>query len=471
MAKKKGMPVPIDNGDGLLCLRVFVPNSTEWVIMAKSAIYAMSRGRYWNGETGSIMDAQLIAQAMYNTAMVGDCDCGEIDLSGVETSIEQLSQELIDMQVIVNNNFGCGCSGVCSCGGSSGGVDLTPPDWVNPYDLIIPPLPDGQNQTDVSFDAWKCQASNHGVTRLKALVISLREMVALGQVGFSEFVERVNAQFADSFAVDVVFALFSSVVTFVTGVLDAEMTRVLTDWIDENYGSLVDSIHCAESPTGAYTGVLGVINDSSASTVVKYALRFLFLIIPYRAMFLEETERGELPTYAYVCGCPTPSSCALLPNLPAGYECIQVPLVEGNTSVTLTDAGDDWYRAELSGVTNIMNVDAPKPDGVTSANLGGAIIFWRSGSGSLIATSSTLSINANIGDIIMNPQEDIIGLSDQGNHPAIKAWWDAEFANLPGISRRYRDMVATNHTVQIRSTDGSANPYWVEMKVVYIYQV
>jgi hypothetical protein len=81
------VPIPSDwNGEDWRCIQVQFPDSPEWSGLLVGLLTLLTRGRYWDEDTGRIVDAQKIAWEIFNRAYpFVSCDGGDIPCPEPET--------------------------------------------------------------------------------------------------------------------------------------------------------------------------------------------------------------------------------------------------------------------------------------------------------------------------------------------------------------------------------------------------
>jgi len=93
MSQKAQMPIPNDwDGESQFCVCIAWPDSAQWYGVLQGVLTSMTRGRFWDGETGNIKDAQQIGWDIWeaNKGMepcggTGECEtCIIIDEFGVQ---------------------------------------------------------------------------------------------------------------------------------------------------------------------------------------------------------------------------------------------------------------------------------------------------------------------------------------------------------------------------------------------------
>lgn len=366
--------------DGVLCFKVFVPRSTNWVIVFKTALANMERGRYWNEDTGIVTDAQTIARAINESVL--ECDCGSSDTEAIEEVLSNLSQleaqvsllrgELDRMNVYVNNyNGGCGCNGngVSAQSGTDG-------DFPIDGDVTVPPYEHGENQPDGEFDDWKCQSSSHVVAKVSQFLAGLRQMVASQLVTYNNVGDYVGEVFGEmSPAVRWSIGLYTSLVTFVTNVMTVDLYIASSDWVGENGGQIADALYCGETPLQSYNNVRALIAESNLPTVTKYVLYTVFLVPSLSFLFRPVGQRIQIPSYDHACNCggASPTTCTPI-DLPEGFGCVIIPLEYDLDESSSTDYGSQpdgsYFSRNNSGQPEQSYYNTPDtelyiPDGAT----------------------------------------------------------------------------------------------------------
>lgn len=99
------VPIPSDwlEEDGYINILMCVPNSPQWLSVVKGQINDLARGRGWNGDTGTVTEAQAIGEGIYNSMSVCDLEiylsriADALDGGGQRYSIADILQALNDI--------------------------------------------------------------------------------------------------------------------------------------------------------------------------------------------------------------------------------------------------------------------------------------------------------------------------------------------------------------------------------------
>ncbi len=93
MGQKAQVPIPDDwDGDDTLCVCVAWPNSVKWLGILQGLLSAPTRGRFWDGATGNILDVQEVAWQIWGANMpLKDCGGGALIEVGIGALVGDLS--------------------------------------------------------------------------------------------------------------------------------------------------------------------------------------------------------------------------------------------------------------------------------------------------------------------------------------------------------------------------------------------
>ncbi len=98
MSQRAQVPIPNDwDGDGTICACIAWPNSTQWLGILQGLLSAPTRGRFWDGETGSVRDIQEIAWQIWEKNMpLQDCGSGSLIKANIGVLVGDLSMTRIN---------------------------------------------------------------------------------------------------------------------------------------------------------------------------------------------------------------------------------------------------------------------------------------------------------------------------------------------------------------------------------------
>lgn len=98
-------PIPNDwNGTDWECFIIEWPFSEQWVGILRGFVTTPLRGRFWDGKTGSIIDAQDIGREIEERNPVTTCDAMVVELQRIAAAIENIDANS-DTQVTIQTNI------------------------------------------------------------------------------------------------------------------------------------------------------------------------------------------------------------------------------------------------------------------------------------------------------------------------------------------------------------------------------
>jgi hypothetical protein len=360
-------PIPADNDsvDGILCITAYVPNSTDWIQTFYRVLRTMAQGRYWDGDTGIVVEAQEIGLAIWETAQMHECE-GGCDCQG---ELEIIQQQIIQLQEIVNemsttitihNNVGC-CGGenstTTTTTGGNGGTGATglptgwgDIDWDGDYPMSTQPPP-----TDNDFDEWKCNVAKNMLAGLRTVLVNVAGLVGTAEENTEQVQGYLIATLSwldgDSEYLTTLWATYYLMATYVIEVFTAGMSIATVNWLDDHNEELRNALYCGENLNESTANFNELVNQSGLGLIANQFVKLAFKMTKPQALYYDVSERTEVTEYAGECNCePEPFTCESL-NLPSGWTCLQAQLSMRNASggglSTLVDNGDGTYTANI----------------------------------------------------------------------------------------------------------------------------
>lgn len=308
-------PIPDDNDsvNGVVCFKVVVPNSTGWIQTFHRALDSMALGRSWVRDTGIIVEAQAIGLMIAESAQQVNCgECEPCDHSEIETALSEIMgilEEINQMNVTIHNNVGCGC-GVQETTTTTTTTGAFPDGWGDidwdgdyPMSTNLPP-------TDPNYLEYKCNASNHAIKALRDVSVQIVGVVQTGEEATEQVQDILVSSLAwldNSLGLEAwfsglwqVFYLFS---TQVINQFTAGMSIAVVNWIDDNYGSLVNSLYCANNHQQSYDNFVAMVNLSPLGLVSNQFVKLVMRMVRLQALYFEESDRVVIPMYSGTCEC------------------------------------------------------------------------------------------------------------------------------------------------------------------------
>jgi hypothetical protein len=164
------------------------PKSEQWLSVLRGVLTIAAEGRFWNGETGIIIDAQAIIRATYdynlrNLEVLLDCDNGTLLVEAVVNLGLQLTQAINGLELKSTNNItvennelteeilqimanNCTCNN-CPGSGSSSTPTMPAPNPCNYQNPFNPPSVTPPGDTFPStfgslemYNSYRCQVAH-----------------------------------------------------------------------------------------------------------------------------------------------------------------------------------------------------------------------------------------------------------------------------------------------------------------------
>lgn len=269
---------------GMFCL----PNSLKWKAVIAGTLSDLAFGRFWDGFTGNIKDAQQRGNELQESLIMG---CEDV-FTGI---VEALSA----MTVAIQNQSGCGCESV--------GTELPEEPSDGP-----PTIPDDNFPDVPTYDYYKCKAAGEIVRRQiqsQSILIanSAEGYLNAGIVTVTTVVTFVltGAGFAGLLAL--LGFVAKLVQALVTGEgLDLENVRdELTTYQDE----LMCALFCAPNTDDAKTAYMAIIETTAMNAVEKEYIELYLQPVILNWLFVYQEEIDVLPTVydCSECGCTVPA--------------------------------------------------------------------------------------------------------------------------------------------------------------------
>ena len=142
---KSLLPIPDDwNGEDWLLGFICVPDSTLWRSYVSGQIYGLTRGRAWDGETGSIKGAQEIGRLIFESVYM-------TNMTELAEAITAIASAISSEQRTIDVDVKCGC---CSGGSGTSGSGGSPADETE-IEFDGENAPDGFDSV-TEFNAYRC---------------------------------------------------------------------------------------------------------------------------------------------------------------------------------------------------------------------------------------------------------------------------------------------------------------------------
>lgn len=274
------------------------PASVGWDGIMRGAIYDLTRGRSWDGNTGNIVDTQEITKEIYNTMSI--CDDVIAGLSGIEQAI-----------------IGLGSSAsACSC---EGGSEFEP----EPSDGTVDIGPGQRFPDQATYDLAKCSAANGIYDQVLDTIISLAiyDVDTLLSGGISIAVGLVTTLIASGpigWGVAVILGVVSGIVTLLGGQVSFDLTDIKVI-LQTEHEALVCALYSASNTTSANAAFMAVVDGAGATPFESQLISFMLTDKLLNQLFNDMEQSVQ----DYVS--PDPVDCSACPADP----CVPVPILVG----------------------------------------------------------------------------------------------------------------------------------------------
>jgi len=269
--KETGKPIPGDwDGENYSLYLLCGPDSILWDGYIRGAIFELTRGRQWDGNTGNIKAVQDIAWEIYDSM----AKCNEL-----VTAIKELG----NVQVTINNSGGgCGC---CDDGEDLGGSTIQNGGGGEPYYGSEPPAAeDRTGDPPPGFDSWtaydqnKCNVSSAIVS---GLALWFRRFSQVQDVGF------VTGGLVLGLAAGTVLTFPPAIIVVIIGIMvllyvESQSLEALADDIEANKDELQCGIYNALSSTAGIDFLrskLSIFIDNQFPAAVAWAAKKLITFV------------------------------------------------------------------------------------------------------------------------------------------------------------------------------------------------
>lgn len=230
-------PIPSDWDENSWCNYIVCwPDSQLWRGLLLGLVTSPMRGRFWDGKTGTITDAQITGRTILE--LNKDLEVGCMSCSQ--------AQELTDAMISAMASFSGGGAG-CSTGSGCAGAEEPPPSEVEPGppgEQVGDP-PDGFD-TWADYEEYKCAIATWIVEGLEVDLAWAEtiDIVALTVTGLAAAL-LIPVPFSRVAAILAFFAALSAQGVFLTGIQSAQAA------VAANFDELVCSLYQSADAEGA----------------------------------------------------------------------------------------------------------------------------------------------------------------------------------------------------------------------------
>ena len=306
-------PIPDDwNGQDWKCWCIEWPDSQDWLTLLYGWITTPKRGRFWDGSSGTITDAQEIGKQIYQR----NFNLEECLVSCNDTFINLLTEISTNIAITASATAGCGCSGgsiVPTTPGSEAGIP--------PYRYSEPPSEAGSPE----FELRKCQLAYIGHSNIREYVSAIDAsgvdaiISATGRAAIPIVTTTIGVLLGElATPFPILDAIVGGVVGFVLGVAlslledGIDLADIVTN-LDANEEDYICALYLSSGATEAIMDYLQVASSSGMSTANQGVLSALLWVDWLNVLYFSpdgvsaglETvlEDFQSPVDCSVCGC------------------------------------------------------------------------------------------------------------------------------------------------------------------------
>ena len=287
--------------DGLLCLKIYIPNDpTGYYLSAMSGAFS-DMGRWVNWEKDGTNRARLAAIAWkeaidftYTNGWLNCMDCcDEID------DILKRIEELENMNINVNCG-GCGCG----CGCKNGSDSMVGEDGL-PISTGIPPVP-STDEPENFVGAWLCDAANEFVDKWIDFYGNMFNLGIIGQGSLAAILSLAIAAGILTGGIGTILILIAAI-TILPAATAADWIR---DWLVENHDGLVCAMVSAASPAVAFNNSLAYLaahksdqHGTFAGAWIERVIQPVFQDTDWNLLFTPDSFEISPGNVGSVCNC------------------------------------------------------------------------------------------------------------------------------------------------------------------------
>jgi hypothetical protein len=254
-----------DDWEGEYCkFAVCWPNSPQWLAVLRGVLTLPARGRFWDGHTGSILEAQSIIRETFDSNL-------HLEESLMSCNDSSIGEALAQIAIALAAQTANGC---CERQGSGGAPTVAPPfNPIIPGNPDIDPPPTGF-ETWEEFNAQKCSIAWNIVETLET---DLGNMTFQVFGGFS--VSALAALLAIAFATPIPF---DDIIAIAGLLLSVEAVVIITttlSLVNDNEEDLVCELYNGQSSSDSRTMYLAkfaeLVSSGVANPVEAFAVNSL----------------------------------------------------------------------------------------------------------------------------------------------------------------------------------------------------
>lgn len=260
-----------DDFDGDYCeYSVCWPSSRQWLAVLRGVLTIPFDGRFWNGNTGSILGAKAqieptLTHNLQNIEVIMSCS------SDVSNALLQIAAAL-NNQTAVGGGSGSGC-----CGGSTGGAGMYPPNPggvdTTDSDPATDPPPEGYD----SWEQYETQRCGVATQIMEDLQTSLGQMTIIVVSGLSveALVELLIVTLTLTISTAGLVAIAGLLLTIGATVICATALSLVNDNFAELVCALLDGTNSQTSRASFLAKWYEIVDDAAIDPIEGFAIKQL----------------------------------------------------------------------------------------------------------------------------------------------------------------------------------------------------
>jgi len=308
------MPIPDDwDGEQWCCHVVEWPFSEQWTAILLGLITTPQRGRFWDGRTGTITDAQAVGLQIFQRNLLEECDMGCL-----EDLANAISSLALSVSTSISNAGGCGCTGT----GGSGIFEAEPETFQDDGTTF----PNGYD-TRLEYSSAKCDLAAYIINRWVDDLTRLRQIDASGKAA-SALVPLLSLSFLTPVPFDDLLGLAGVVLALVAISISAfvDACGELIAWLQALDVCLIytaPTVEAAKTNLQTDLDSQTFTQDTLTKLIFTYLLNFDALNVLYGDkpvdINLDQIPAGDCDTCEYDCDSGFSQEIGTGPSIAEGY--------------------------------------------------------------------------------------------------------------------------------------------------------
>jgi len=322
--------IPDDWQGDYCCYAVEWPSSPQWLAILRGVLVLPSRGRFWDENTGNIIDAQNVIRATYDNNL----HLEEVIMSCNDPGLAQIAIALTK----IADSMAANGSNCCDGGGSGGAGSVEPPFNEFPEnDPETDPPPDGFDTWE-EFYAQKCAIAWDIVEKL-ALDLGNMSILAWGSAGSEALTAEILIILVTPVPPAAIIAAVLLLLTAGAIIILSTALSIINDNVEELTCELYNGIDSSSSRALFLSKFNDLVDAGVADPVSAFAIK---TVISYMVgasvtnrLYVKDTARNYLARDCQGC-VEICSTCISRYNKEFAF-------------MNYVDAPSDWFQVDDQG--------------------------------------------------------------------------------------------------------------------------